>query len=243
MTSHVQHRSGPSQRPRGTAGRALASLLVVGLMTAAPAGCDDRKMAPAAPASAAAAPAAAKVPAPAGDRARRELNAGYSLLYQQAVGIPKIEWLLMFKQQRPNLLPVTTELLDLYRRLSASLEKLAGQYPALRLDAETMPPVMAETRTAVGMDLAKDIAPLTGASGLPFERQLLLTFYYALDEQRHLVGVMIEREPEPGLKQFLQGIKDELEARRLAIGQLLERQYFRPASGPAPATRRKTTSP
>ena len=172
--------------------------------------------------------AEAPVHAAATDDARRALNVGYSLLYQQAIGIPKLRWLLMFKDTSRNLDTLTTALLDDYRQLAATLDDLAGKYPALRLDAETMPVLLVETRTAIGLDLAKEIAPLTGDSGRRFERALLLTFYNALDEQRHLVGVMIEREPEPGLKQFLVTTRAQLDRRRREIGKLLERRYFLP---------------
>lgn len=187
-------------------------------------GCEGRSDAVAAPAASSAV-----------GKTRSELNVGYSLLHQQAIGIPKISWLLMFKSKRPDLDQLTSSLIDDYRRLAQTLEDLAGQYPALRLDVETMPVLLAETRKAIGLDLAKDIAPLIGNSGATFERELLLMFYNALDEQRHLVGVMIEREPDPGLKKFLQTTRTRLDARRVAVGDLLEHQYFRATRAAAAA--------
>lgn len=160
-------------------------------------------------------------------KVRAELNVGYSLLYQQAEGIPKMKWLLMFKEQHAELEQASDGMVEFYAQLAQSLEQVAAKNPAMRLDAVTMPPIMVDTRKAIGVDLAKDFAPLIGNTGLEFERELLLMFYNALDEQRHLVGVMIEREPEPGLKSFLEKTKSRLEGRRGKLEELLNRRYFK----------------
>ncbi len=172
-------------------------------------------------------PAEAESTAAAVGKVRAELNIGYSLLYQQADGIPKMKWLLMFKSKHDDLARTTTGMMDYYQQLAQSLEKVAAQNPAVHLDATTMPELLAETRKAIGIDMAKDFAPLVGSTGLAFERELLLMFYNALDEQRHLVGVMIEREPEPGLLSFLRQTKEQLESRRGKLRELLDRRYFR----------------
>ena len=51
-------------------------------------------------------------------------------------------------------------------------------------------------------------------------------FYNALNEQRHLVGVMVGLEPDPGLKKFLETTKGQLDARYQKVGELLNRRYF-----------------
>lgn len=169
---------------------------------------------------------AADQPAAPG-KVRAELNVGYSLLYQQADGIPKMKWILMFKDKREALDQTTSGLMDYYEELAKTMEDLARRYPAVRLDAVTMPELMADTRKAIGKDLAADFAPLVGNTGLEFERELLLMFYNALDEQRHMVGVMIESEPDKGLLDFLQKTKAQLDNRRSKVSELLDRRYFR----------------
>jgi len=164
------------------------------------------------------------------DNTRTELNVGYSLLYQQANGIPKMDWILTFKD-KPEVVEQTVNLLtDHYQQLSRALEDIAAKFPAVRLDADTMPELLADTRKAIGLDMAKDFAPLAGKSGPRFERELLLMYQNALEEQRHLVGVMIERETEPGLLGFLKKTKAQLEERHSGVRQLLDRHYFRPAA-------------
>lgn len=158
---------------------------------------------------------------------RAELNVGYSLLYQQADGIPKMKWILMFKDKGNELDQTATGMMDYYKQLAQSMEQVAAKNPALRLDAVTMPDILVDTRKAIGIDMAKDFAPLVGNSGVAFERELVLMFYNALDEQRHLVGVMIEREPEPGLKSFLEKTRTQLEGKRSKLEDLLNRRYFK----------------
>jgi hypothetical protein len=167
-----------------------------------------------------------KHPAPQTKETRAQLAIGYSLLYQEADGIPKLKWLLMFKDKPEEMSRVTDDLVTYYQQLSDSLQKLSKQYPAVRLDATTMSSIEADTRKALGDDNAKDFAPVIGKSGLEFEREALLMFYNALDEQRHLVGVMLGLETDPGLKKFLETTKAQLDEHRAKVGALLNRRYF-----------------
>jgi len=84
----------------------------------------------------------------------------------------------------------------------------------------------AEERKAIGADMAKDFTPLIGKSGVEFEREALLMFYNALNEQGHLVGVMLQRETDPGLRKFLETTKAQLDACYTKVGALLNRRYF-----------------
>jgi len=162
----------------------------------------------------------------AGAAARMQLSIGYSLLYQEAEGIPKLKWLLMFKDKPDELSRTVDGLLAYYEELAEAMQRLSTQYPALRIDVAPMSAIEGEMRKAIGADQARDFAPIVGVSGVPFERELLLMFYNALDEQRHLAGVMIERETDPGLKAFLLKTREQLEARRRKVETLLNRRYF-----------------
>ena len=96
----------------------------------------------------------------------------------------------------------------------------------MRINVEPMSEIEADERKAIGADLAKDLAPLVGKTGSEFEREALLMFYNMLDEQRHLVGVMVGLETDPTLKKFLETTKAQLEARYAKVGALLNRRYF-----------------
>ncbi len=157
---------------------------------------------------------------------RAQLSIGYSLLYQEADGIPKLNWLLTFKDKSEEMGRLTNDLVSYYQKLADTMQKLSKQYPAMRIDVPPMSKIESDERKAIGADQAKDFAPLAGKSGVDFEREALLMFYNALDEQRHLTGVMAGLETAPALKQFLETTKAELETRYAKVGALLSRRYF-----------------
>ena len=167
-----------------------------------------------------------KDPIPKSDAPRAQLNIGYSLLYQEADGIPKLKWLLMFKDKSEEMGRVTNELVGYYQHLAETMRRLSKEYPAMRIDVDPMPKIEADERKAIGTDLAKDFAPAIGKSGIAFEREALLMFYNGLNEQRHLTGVMIGLETDPELKKFLEATKAQLDAHYATVGSLLDRRYF-----------------
>jgi hypothetical protein len=170
-------------------------------------------------------PTAEKPPADQGGP-RAQLSIGYSLLYQEADGIPKLKWILMFKDKPEEMGRLTNDLISYYQQLADTMRRLSREFPAMRIDVAPMSKIEADERKAIGEDLAKDLAPLTGKSGVAFEREALLTFYDSLNEQRHLVGVMLELETDPALKKFLESTKAQLDTRYVKVGALLNRRYF-----------------
>ena len=169
---------------------------------------------------------AEKKSAPHKDAPRAQLSIGYSLLYQEADGIPKLKWILMFKDKPEEMARVTNDLVSYYKQLADTMEKLSKQFPGMRIDVTAMSEIESDERKAIGADLAKDFAPLMGKTGVPFEREALLMFYNTLNEQRHLTGVMVGLEPDPTLKKFLETTKAQLEAHYAKVGALLNRRYF-----------------
>ena len=165
-------------------------------------------------------------PAPDKNAPRAQLSIGYSLLYQEADGIPKLKWIFMFKDKPEEMGRVTNDLVSYYQQLADTMQRLSKQYPAMRIDVTAMSEIEGEERKAIGTDLAKDFAPLIGKSGVEFEREALLMFYNTLNEQRHLTGVMVGLETDPALRKFLETTKAQLEARYAKVGALLNRRYF-----------------
>jgi hypothetical protein len=168
----------------------------------------------------------ASKPPPDKNAPRAQLSIGYSLLYQEADGIPKLKWIRMFKDKQEDMGRVTNELVSYYQQLADTMRKLSKQYPAMRIDVTPMSAIEGDERKAIGEDLAKDLAPVVGKSGVEFEREALLTFYDSLNEQRHLTGVMIKLETEPALKSFLETTKAQLEEQHAKVGSLLNKRYF-----------------
>ncbi len=159
-------------------------------------------------------------------RQREQLSIGYSLLYQEADGIPKLKWILLFKDKSAEMGRTTQALVTYYQKLAETMRTLSKEYPAMRIDAAAMSDIEAEERKSIGEDLAKDLAPLVGKSGIAFEREALLMFYDSLNEQRHLTRVMAEIESDPGLRGFLERTQGELQEHYVKVGALLNRRYF-----------------
>jgi hypothetical protein len=165
-------------------------------------------------------------PTPEKNAPRAQLSIGYSLLYQEADGIPKLKWIFMLKGKNAEMGQVTDDLVSYYQRLADNLQRLSKQFPAMRIDVAALSQIEADTRKAIGADQAKDFAPLAGHSGVEFEREALLMFYNALNEQRHLTGVMVGLETDPALKKFLEKTQMELDEHYAKVGALLARRYF-----------------
>jgi hypothetical protein len=106
------------------------------------------------------------------------------------------------------------------------MQGLSKQYPAMRIDVAGMSEIEGDERAAIGANLAKDFAPVTGKTGVEFEREALLMFYNALNEQRHLTGAMVGLETDAALRKFLETTKAQLDARYAKVGALLNRRYF-----------------
>ena len=115
-------------------------------------------------------------PSPDKNAPRAQLSIGYSLLYQEADGIPKLKWIFMFKDKPEEMGQVTNDLVSYYQQLADTLQRLSKQYPAMRIDVTAMSEIEGNERKAIGEDLAKDFAPLVGKTGVKFEREALLMF-------------------------------------------------------------------
>jgi hypothetical protein len=132
----------------------------------------------------------------------------------------------MFKHKPEEMGQVTNDLVSYYQQLADTMQRLSKQYPAMRIDVAAMSEIEGDEREAIGADLANDFAPLTGKTGVEFEREALLMFYNALNEQRHLTGAMVGLETDRALRKFLETTKAQLDARYAKVGALLNRRYF-----------------
>src|SRR5450432_4390312 len=72
-------------------------------------------------------------PTPDKNAPRAQLSIGYSLLYQEADGIPKLKWILMFKDKPEEMGRVTNDLITYYQQLADTMKKLSKEYPAMRI--------------------------------------------------------------------------------------------------------------
>jgi hypothetical protein len=69
----------------------------------------------------------AEEPVSARNTPRAQLSIGYSLLYQEADGIPKLKWLLLSKDKPEEMGRLTSDLVSYYQQLADTMQKLSKQ--------------------------------------------------------------------------------------------------------------------
>src|SRR6202041_859933 len=70
-------------------------------------------------------------PPPDKNAPRAQLSIGYSLLYQEADGIPKLKWILMFKDKPEEMGGVPNELVSFYQEVAEPMAKVSRENPGM----------------------------------------------------------------------------------------------------------------
>lgn len=154
------------------------------------------------------------------------LNQGYSMLYKDVSRVEMTQLILYVKVESAPVNELVTAISEYSGALAQNLERIARDYPAVRIDLDPLPEMEKRKRSGVNRERALSFAPVVGRTGRNFERTILLSLSAALSQESHLCKVLAEEEPDPGLKKFLvesQGRFDGLYARVVA---LLDREYF-----------------
>lgn len=171
-------------------------------------------------------PAADKAEVPA-KRDNALLNDGYSLLYATVSGLRFSDDLLLVKFESNRFEKVINDISAYSDKLKADLERVAKNYPAVRIDLQPLPEIEVEKRDAVNKDRLLSIAPVVGRSGPAFERTLLLSSSGALDQSRFLCRVMAEAEPDPNLRKLLQDAEKRFAGLYDEVVVLLNQVHFK----------------
>ena len=100
-------------------------------------------------------------PTPDKNEPRAQLSIGYSLLYQEADGIPKLKWILMFKDKPEEMGRLTHDLVSYYEQLGDTMRKLSKQYPAMRIAVAALRPARWEERRQIRAGGATHVLQLT----------------------------------------------------------------------------------
>lgn len=165
-----------------------------------------------------------------GDSQLDRLNDGYSLLYGDVSGLANADKIFLVKFENDATQKVVTETADTMGKLTGQLERVARDYPSIRLDLKPLPEIERETQAAAATARIKSFAPVVGRSGADFERTLLLTLSGGLNQLRHLARVMAEAERSDERSALLRGAENRLDALYAEIEHVLEDHYFAPAS-------------
>lgn len=162
---------------------------------------------------------------------RLMLSEGYSLLYQDAANLDLVGLILYVKVESDQVEAIVNSLAEFGGELKSDLERIAKDYPGVRIDLKPLPEMEVRKRIALAKDRARYFAPVIGHSGREYERTVLIAFSNGLNHERHLCQVMAAEEPDAGLKKFLldtQKHYDDLYDRTVA---LLDKEYFRDPYG------------
>ena len=164
--------------------------------------------------------------APKLSKERQVLAEGYSMLYQDARKLDASDLILLVKSESDSMKKLVSSVSEMGEKLTKDLERVAKDYPGVRIDLDPLPEMEKRKRTAVGVTRAKEFAPVVGKGGREYERTVLLSFANGLKHERHLCKVMAEAEPDASLKKFLLDTETKYDALYKAAMTLLEKQYF-----------------
>jgi hypothetical protein len=169
--------------------------------------------------------------APQLSKQRLMLSEGYSMLYRDASQLDRAELLLYVKVESEAVDKIVTAVAEVGGQLKRDLEKIAKDYPGVRIDLDPLPEIEKRKRSAIAKDRARYFAPVIGHGGREYERTLLIGYVNGINHERHLCQVMAEAEPEASLKKFLLDAEkryDDLYDRATA---LLDKEYFKDPDG------------
>ena len=164
--------------------------------------------------------------APKLSKERQVLAEGYSMLYQDARKLDASDLILLVKAESDSMKKLVSSVSEMGEKLTKDLERVAKDYPGVRIDLDPLPEMEKRKRMAVGVTRAKEFAPVVGKGGREYERTVLLSFANGLNHERHLCKVMAEAEPDASLKKFLLDTETKYDALYKATMTLLEKEYF-----------------
>jgi hypothetical protein len=172
--------------------------------------------------------ASQKAPDKAGlNRQRLMLSEGYSMLYADAGKLDVADLILYVKTESEATHKVVTEVSAFGGELKKDLERIARDYPGVRIDLDPLPEMEKRKRAAIAKDRAKYFAPIVGHGGREYERTVLLGFANGLNHELHLCEVMAAAEPDAGLKKFLMETGKRYSSLYERVTGLLEKEYFK----------------
>ena len=174
-------------------------------------------------------PEAAK--APDLGKQRLMLSEGYSMLYKDANNLDLTELILYVKVESEAVDKVVSAVAEVGGQVKKDLERIARDYPGVRIDLDPLPEMEKRKRAAISKDRARYFAPVIGHGGREYERTVLIGFANGINHERHLCQVMAEAEPDAGLKKFLLDAEKRYDGLYDRVTALLDKEYFKNPNG------------
>ena len=169
--------------------------------------------------------------APELSKQRVVLSEGYSMLYKDASNLDVAELILYVKVESEAMGKVVSAVAEFGGQLKKDLERIAKDYPGVRIDLDPLPEMEKRKRAAISKDRARYFAPVIGHGGREYERTVLIAYANGMNHERHLCQVMAEAEPDAGLKKFLLDAEKRYDGLYDRVTALLEKEYFKDPSG------------
>ena len=175
--------------------------------------------------------AANRAKAPELNKQRLVLSEGYSMLYKDASNLDLSELILYVKVESEAVGKIVSAVAEVGGQLKKDLERIARDYPGVRIDLDPLPEMEKRKRAAITKDRARYFAPIIGHGGREYERTVLIGYANGINHERHLCQVMAEAEPDAGLKKFLLDAQKRYDGLYDRVTALLEEDYFKDPDG------------
>ena len=157
------------------------------------------------------------------------LSEGYSMLYKDASNLDLAGLILYVKVESEAMERVVTAVAEVGGQLKKDLERIAKDYPGVRIDLDPMPEMEKRKRAAITKDRARYFAPIIGRGGREYERTVLIGYPNGMIPAP--VPVMAEAEPDASLKKFLLDAEKRYDGLYDRVIALLEKDYFKDPNG------------
>jgi len=175
--------------------------------------------------------AANRAKAPELNKQRLVLSEGYSMLYKDASNLDLSELILYVKVESEAVGKIVSAVAEVGGQLKKDLERIARDYPGVRIDLDPLPEMEKRKRAAITKDRARYFAPIIGHGGREYERTVLIGYANGINHERHLCQVLAEAEPDAGLKKFLLDAQKRYDGLYDRVTALLEEDYFKDPDG------------
>jgi len=169
--------------------------------------------------------------APDLSKQRLMLSEGYSMLYKDASNLDLAELILYVKVESEAVDKIVTAVAEVGGELKKDLERIAKDYPGVRIDLDPLPEMEKRKRAAIAKDRARYFAPIVGHGGREYERTVLIGYANGMNHERHLCQVMAEAEPDASLKKFLLDAEKRYGGLYDRVTALLDKDYFKDPNG------------
>lgn len=171
----------------------------------------------------------------ANDQALAIRNQAYTLLYGLMSDEKNVSKLLVVKKEAPDVGEILRDISTTAGAAAKELERFSKADSHLHLDFESLPIAEKQTRDSIAKAKAKELISKTGQK---FEVRIILTQAEALTYGAHLAAVTQANETDPGRKEYLGKLSQQLQDLHQRVIDLIHSRWQTPGvTSPQPRPR------